>query len=101
MPEAIENGLLGPLTQFDDGQGRTLADPAESLGAELGELKNYHSLVPHAQTMRRAIFELEVDNVIWGDQHKKALASEDQFRALCENILARTGQQARIAEPVG
>jgi chromosome partitioning protein len=101
MPEAIENGLLGPLTQFDDGEGETLADPAESLGAELGELKNYHSLVPHAQTMRRAIFELESDKVIWGDQHKKALESEDQFRALCENIPARTGQQARNAEPVG
>lgn len=50
--------------------------------------------------MRRAIFELEVDKVIFGDQHKRALRSEEQFRALCDNILARTGQQARPPEPV-
>jgi cellulose biosynthesis protein BcsQ len=101
MPNAFETGLLGPLTQFSDGTGATLADPAKSESAELGELKNYHSLVPHAQTMRRAIFELEVDTVIWGDQHKRALRSEADFRALCNHILSRTGQQARIPESIG
>ncbi|MCV7198133.1 ParA family protein [Mycobacterium angelicum] len=101
MPEAIEQGLLQPLAQFPDGTGATLADPAESDGPDLGELKNYHSLVPHAQTMRRAIFELEADEVIRGNQFTRARESENHFRALCENILDRTGQVAPNAEPVG
>jgi len=101
MPEAIERGLLGPLAKFEDGNGATLADPAESYDPDLGELKNYHSLVPHAQTMRRAIFELEADAVIRGNQFTRARESEQHFRALCENILARTGQQARTPESVG
>lgn len=103
MPGAFHNGLLTPLANFRDGTGTdaTLADPALARGADLGDLKNYHSLVPYAQTMRRAIFELEVDEVIFGDQHTKALASEEQFRALCDNILERTGQMTWNAEPVG
>jgi chromosome partitioning protein len=100
MPAAIERGLLGPLAQFEDGNGATLADPAESDGPDLGELKNYHSLVPHAQTMRRAIFELEADEVIRGNQLTRARESETHFRALCQNILTRTGQQARTPEPI-
>ncbi|MBS4730650.1 ParA family protein [Mycobacterium sp. SM1] len=95
MPEEIERGLLAPLAQFEDDNGATLADPAQSDGPDLGELKNYHSLVPHAQAMRRAIFELEADAVIRGNQLTRARESEEHFRALCENILARTGQQAR------
>ncbi|AMU22958.1 ParA family protein [Mycobacteroides abscessus] len=94
MPAAFRDGLLTPLSQFDDGSGGHLADPAESDGPDLGELKNYHSLVPHAQKMRRAIFELEVDEVIWGKQHDNAIGSEEQFQSLCQNILARTGQAA-------
>jgi cellulose biosynthesis protein BcsQ len=97
MPQAIENGLLQPLKQYTDDHGSTLADPAESDGPDLGELKNYHSLVPHAQTMRRAIFELEADDVIRGNQLTRARESEEQFRGLCDNILARTGQQVREA----
>jgi chromosome partitioning protein len=103
MPGAFHDGLMMPLSNFRDGTGTdaTLADPALAHGADLGDLKNYHSLVPYAQTMRRAIFELDVDEVIFGDQHTKALASEEQFRALCDNILARTGQAVRNAEQVG
>jgi cellulose biosynthesis protein BcsQ len=99
MPGGFHDGLLAPLANFPDGSGTdaTLADPALAQGAELGDLKNYHSLVPYAQTMRCAIFELMADNVIFGDQHKKALASEEQFRPLCETILARTGQEPRIS----
>jgi len=100
MPAAIERGLLGPLAQFEDGNGATLADPAESNGPDLGELKNYHSLVPHAQMMRRAIFELEADEVIRGNQFTRARESEAHFRALCENILTRTGQRARTPGPI-
>jgi cellulose biosynthesis protein BcsQ len=103
MPTAFHDGLLVPLAEFRDGTGTdaTLADPALAMGAEIGDLKNYHSLVPYAQTMRRAIFELEADSVIFGDQHKKALASEEQFRALCDNILLRTGLEAPNPNPVG
>lgn len=98
MPVAFHDGLLMPLANFLDGAGTdaTLADPALAQGADLGDLKNYHSLVPYAQTMRRAIFELEVDEVIFGDQHTRALDSEEQFRALCDNILSRTGQEPRV-----
>ncbi|MFL0237815.1 ParA family protein [Mycobacterium sp. SMC-17] len=101
MPSAFHDGLLVPLTPFRDGTGTdaTLADPALQQGAELGDLKNYHSLVPYAQTMRQAIFELRSDHVIFGDQHKKALASEADFRSLCEHILVRTGQELPEREP--
>ena len=91
MPTAITGGLLAPLSEFDDGSGQTLADPAKSDGPFMGELKNYHSLVPHAQTLREAIFELQADDVVRGGQVTRARESEKQFRSLCENILGRTG----------
>ena len=55
-----------------------------------GSLKNYHSLVPHAQSLRQAIFEMEQDEVILANQLKRARASEQDFRALADGILART-----------
>jgi cellulose biosynthesis protein BcsQ len=100
MPQGFHDGLLAPLANFTDSTGQaTLADPALGQGPEIGDLKNYHSLVPYAQTMRQAIFELQADSVIFGNQHDKAVASEEQFRALCENILTRTGQEARDGQP--
>lgn len=92
MPRHVTEGLLTPLSQHSDGHGGTLADPAMSEGPALGTLKNFHSLVPHAQTLRRAIFELEADDVIRGSQVTRARQSEDHFRALCEVIIRRTGQ---------
>jgi chromosome partitioning protein len=55
MPVGFHDGLLMPLSKFPDGTGTdaTLADPALAQGADLGDLKNYHGLVPYAQTMRR------------------------------------------------
>lgn len=79
MDHHIKTGLLEPLAQHDDGAGQTLADPAQSEGAELGTLKNFHSLVPHAQTMRQAIFELEADDVIRGAQITRAKVSEGRL----------------------
>ncbi|MCT2109322.1 ParA family protein [Dietzia cinnamea] len=90
MPTEFQRGLLAPLETFDDGAGASLADPAGSDGANLGDLKNYHSLVPHAQNLRRAIFELQADDVIRGGQVTRARQSEQQFRELCDNIIART-----------
>lgn len=89
MPEEIERGLLAPMAAHDDGRGATLADPARSDGARVGDLKNFHSLVPHAQTLRQAIFELQADDVIRGGQITRARASEEQFRELCDNLIQR------------
>jgi cellulose biosynthesis protein BcsQ len=89
MPEEIEAGLLRPLSGHSDGAGGTLADPAASQGAKVGDLKNFHSLVPHAQTLRQAIFELTADEVVRGGQVTRARASEKQFQLLCENIVTR------------
>jgi cellulose biosynthesis protein BcsQ len=89
-PTRMREGLLQPLSVHPDGMGGTLADPALSDGAELGTLKNFHSLVPHAQTLRQAIFELEADDVIRGGQVTRARESEREFRSLCEMIIDRT-----------
>lgn len=89
MPENIDRGLLEPLAQHPDGHGGTLADPARTLGPSVGDLKNFHSLVPHAQSLRQAIFELRTDDVVRGAQVTRARQSEEQFRELCENIIAR------------
>lgn len=89
MPEQIAAGLLAPLSAHPDGRGGSLADPAQSQGAGIGDLKNFHSLVPHAQTLRKAIFELRADDVVRGGQITRARQSEDQFKELCENIIAR------------
>lgn len=89
IPDALSNGLLNPLSIHSDGQGKTLADPARELGASVGDLKNFHSLVPHAQSLRQAIFELRADDVIRGGQITRARNSEEQFRELSENIIAR------------
>jgi hypothetical protein len=43
--------LLEPLSIHPDGRGGSLADPARSDGASVGDLKNFHSLVPHAQNV--------------------------------------------------
>lgn len=90
MAGAIKSGLLDPLSAHPDGAGGTLAEPASLGDAKVGELKNFHSLVPHAQTLRRAIFELEADNVIRGNQLTRARDSEIQFRELCDEIIRRT-----------
>lgn len=89
MPAAVESGLLVPMRKHPGGPGTTLADPADGK-PQLGELKNYHSLVPHAQSLRKAIFELETDEVIFGNQLERAKASESDFRALCDEIIHRT-----------
>lgn len=89
MPRKVEDGLLAPLSQHGDGRGQTLADPARSLGPSLGDLKNFHSLMPHAQSLRQAIFELRADEVVRGGQVTRARKTEDQFRELCNNIIAR------------
>lgn len=89
MPQEIDRGLLQPLAQHDDGRGSTLADPARDSGPKVGDLKNFHSLVPHAQTLRQAIFELTADDVVRGGQVTRARQSEEQFRELCENIIER------------
>jgi chromosome partitioning protein len=90
MPAAIQAGLLAPMAQHSDGAGGTLAQPASDGDAKAGDLKNFHSLVPHAQTLRQAIFELQADDVIRGGQLTRARDSEDQFRDLCEEIMRRT-----------
>lgn len=89
MPAQIQSGLLAPLAAHSDGKGATLADPAQSQGAGVGDLKNFHSLVPHAQTLRKAIFELRADDVVRGGQVTRARQSEEQFKELCANIIAR------------
>lgn len=89
MPEQVDHGLLEPLRRHEDGGGGSLADPADSEGAVIGSLKNFHSLVPHAQTLRRAIFELEADEVIRGAQVTRARESERSFKELAETIIAR------------
>ena len=81
--------MIEPLRTHADGAGGTLADPADSEGAQIGELKNFHSLVPHAQEMRQAIFELTADDVIRGAQVTRARESEAGFRELAENIIER------------
>lgn len=88
-PALMERGLLSALRKHGDGAGGTLADPAESSGPELGTLKNYHSLVPHAQSLRQAIFEMQADEVILGNQLRRARESEDDFRLLADGIIAR------------
>jgi chromosome partitioning protein len=88
IPEHIASGLVAPLRKHKL-NGATLADPADSEGAQVGELKNFHSLVPHAQEKRRAIFELEADDVIRGSQITRARESENGFRELAENIIDR------------
>lgn len=90
MAAAIKDGLLDPLSLHKDASGGTLAEPASLGDAKVGELKNFHSLVPHAQTLRRAIFELEADNVIRGNQLTRARDSETQFAALCKEVIRRT-----------
>ena len=90
MPDAISKGLLVPLSAHSDGRGGTLAQPAATGSAQVGELKNFHSLVPRAQEMRCAIFELQADEVIRGNQLTRARESENQFRELCEEIITRT-----------
>jgi hypothetical protein len=87
-PRLFEDGLLAVLRRHDDGQGGTLADPADG-HPEIGSLKNYHSLVPDAQSLRQAIFEMEQDEVILANQLKRARASEQDFRALADGILFR------------
>ena len=83
-------GPAQPDVQRSDGQGGTLAAQAAVGDAKVGDLKNFHSLVPHAQTLRKAIFELEADDVIRGGQLTRARESEDQFRDLCQEIIHRT-----------
>lgn len=89
IPAALEEGLLAPLSAYSDGNGVSLAEPAKSQGADIGDLKNFHSLVPHAQNLRQAIFELKADDVVRGQQVTRAKNSEQQFRALSENIISR------------
>ena len=92
IPVNMENGLMAPLRAIPTSDGEhTLADPADSEGSLIGELKNFHSLVPHAQVKRRAIFELEADDVIRGAQFTRARESEASFKLLAENIIARAG----------
>ena len=89
-PALVEKGLLSPLREYPDGKGGTLADPADQTEVEIGTLKNYHSLVPHAQSLRQAIFEMEQDEIILGNQLKRARDSEVEFRELAEQIIERT-----------
>ncbi|KLL95412.1 hypothetical protein NJ76_26870 [Rhodococcus sp. IITR03] len=89
MPDGIDEGLIAPLKGTSDGRGGSLADPAAEFGARVGHMKNFHSLVPHAQTLRKAIFELTADDVVRGGQVTRARNSEEQFRELCEAILER------------
>lgn len=89
IPDALSTGLLAPLAARSDGKGKTLADPARELGPSMGDLKNFHSLVPHAQSLRQAIFELRADDVIRGGQITRAHNSEEQFRELSQNIIDR------------
>jgi chromosome partitioning protein len=90
IPVHMESGLIEPLRGVKAKDGKqTLADPADSDGSLIGELKNFHSLVPHAQEMRRAIFELEADDVIRGAQYTRAMESEGSFKELADNIIER------------
>jgi chromosome partitioning protein len=89
IPEHMESGLIDPLRSIKAKGKQTLADPADSEGSLIGELKNFHSLVPHAQEKRRAIFELEADDVIRGAQYTRAIESENSFKELADNIIER------------
>ena len=91
---SVGQSLVGWIQQWATAKSLAPSLPfalPEGTPRVLGNLKNFHSLVPHAQTLRRAIFELEADDVIRGGQLTRARQSEEQFRELCENILARTG----------
>lgn len=89
IPSAFKAGLLDPLSAHSDGRGGTLAEPAADGDPSLGELKNFHSLVPHAQALRKAIFELQADAVIRGAQITRVKEAEPQFRDLCDEIIRR------------
>ncbi|MBM4518009.1 AAA family ATPase [Rhodococcus hoagii] len=89
IPKVVEDGLLIPLDAFSDSSGTPLSAVVRAHGSSMGVLKNYHSLVPYAQTQRKAIFELEKDSVIFGQQFDRAKATEDDFKELCEQIFMR------------
>ena len=91
-PGLVERGLLAELRTHEDGKGGTLADPADQTDVEMGTLKNYHSLVPHAQKLRQAIFEMEQDEIILANQLKRARDSEKEFRAIADEIIKRTAE---------
>lgn len=88
FPQAIENGLLQPLDGILDREGVPLSEPARSANSFVGELKNFHSLIPAAQQYHLPIFGLTGDHVV-GAHITKALESGTDFGKVADELLRR------------
>ncbi|MGE5482250.1 MAG: ParA family protein [Bacteroidota bacterium] len=80
MPSVVASSIMDPL------QPRGLDRPARDHGAEIGEVKNFHSLVPKAQEARKPIIHLTAADGVIGDHVNTVLAARACFDDMAKNV---------------
>lgn len=80
MPGAVTEGTIDALRPI------SLGTPGSSLGPQIGELKNFHSLAPKAQRAGKPIVHLSSQDGVFGGHLDIVEAARAGFGAIATNI---------------
>jgi len=83
IPEYIEKYVVNPLIEVE-------ANLAINDNLKLGDFKNYHSLIPMAQSALKPIFELRSSDGVVGRHHEYVANCYNEFKRQAEEIIKRT-----------
>jgi cellulose biosynthesis protein BcsQ len=85
IPHYIHDYIVAPLLQTPNGQSLVHAD-AERI---IGEVKNYHSLIPMAQDSLKPIFELTGNDGVKGAHFEYVTEARARFTSITQEIARR------------
>lgn len=80
MPRAVTEGITDALRPI------SLDTPGSTLGPQIGELKNFHSLAPKAQQAGKPIFHLSSQDGVFGGHLDVVEAARTGFGEIATNI---------------
>lgn len=83
IPKRIEEDIVEKLSSFDS----NLILKIEKRGYHLGEMKNYHSLVPLSQTALKPIFELTGKDGVRGSHFESVKRCGEEYAEISKKVI--------------
>jgi hypothetical protein len=85
IPDYVEKYIVRPLTDIEESKSLV----AEVDDYKLGEFKNYHSLIPMAQSALKPVFELNSADGVVGGHHEYVRNCQEDFEKMASTLKQR------------
>lgn len=87
IPTYINNYVVTPLSSPGIPSANLVVSASDY---KLGEMKNYHGLIPMSQDALKPVFELKTGDGVIGDHHKYVKQNFEEYKQMAEIILTKT-----------